>query len=143
MAGETQQPQGDLLRESLNYIASRGTEMAQTFYRNLFKSNADIKELFARVDISAQHEMFLAALQYIVMNYENRAALLRTLRELGARHARYGVRPEYFAVFGECMLRTMAQISGRRWSLPIELAWRTAFENVAEIMIEGAADDKR
>jgi len=140
VAGAVHRQQGQVLRESLDALLDRGTEMSKAFFDALFDTHPDFRESFALVDLPGQHTAFLAALKYVANHYEQRAALERNLRELGARHAGYGMRPDHFADFGACLLDTMAQFAGPAWTLEVDLAWRTAFEHVAEMMVEGAAD---
>ncbi len=139
--GELQQSQSDLLHESLELFLSRGNELSAKLHENLRATNLEFRDLFARTDLSAHYAAFLGALEFVVRNYEHRPVLERTFRELGLRHTRYGARPEHFAVFGDCMLRAMGQLMGARWTLPLDLAWRTAFENMAEMMLDGASSD--
>jgi hemoglobin-like flavoprotein len=130
--------QGKLLQESMATFRASGTAMPQAFFDALKASHPEFQERFARVDLATLSEAFLGALDFIARNYEQRATLERTLRDLGARHIRYGVRPEHFGIFGACLLDTMSHFTGPAWTLSLDLAWRTAFERVAEIMLEGA-----
>jgi len=114
--------------------------MPETFFRNLFTTHPEFRERFARADMPLQYAAFLDALQFIASNYDQRAVLERTLRDLGARHARYGLRQEHLAIFGACLLDTMAHFAGQSWTLSVDLAWRTAFERIAEVMLAGAAE---
>ena len=141
--GDTQQSQAALLRESLAGMVSQGTELPERFFRRLFDANTGIRQLFGHTDVPLHYVTFVAALDFVVRNLDQRAVLERTLRELGVRHVRYGALPDYFADFGDCLLRAMAEVSGPRWSMQLELAWRTLFEQMAEIMLDGASDFER
>jgi hemoglobin-like flavoprotein len=60
------------------------------------------------------------------------------LRDMGARHVRYGAQPEYYPVVGEVLIASMAEIAGDAWTIEYELAWTEAFAIVAGAMLDGA-----
>jgi hemoglobin-like flavoprotein len=67
-------------------------------------------------------------------------AILPKLRELGARHVRYGARPEHYPVVGSALIAAMAEIAGAAWNAEYEAAWSAAFDIVASAMLEGAEE---
>jgi nitric oxide dioxygenase len=60
------------------------------------------------------------------------------LRDLGARHVKYGAEPEHYPVVGEVLIASMAEIAGPAWRPEYERAWGKAFGIVAGAMLEGA-----
>jgi hemoglobin-like flavoprotein len=67
-------------------------------------------------------------------------AIAPKLRELGARHVAYGAQPEHYPVVGATRIAAMASLAGEVWTPTYERAWTDAFEVVATVMLEGAAD---
>ena len=67
-------------------------------------------------------------------------AIVPTLRSLGARHVAYGARPEHYPVVGSVLIAAMAGVAGEDWRPEYEQAWSAAFEVVASVMIDGAAE---
>jgi hemoglobin-like flavoprotein len=65
-------------------------------------------------------------------------ALVPTLRELGARHAGYGARPEHYAVVGDTLIAAMAEVAGDAWRDEYARAWGDALGVVADVMLSGA-----
>jgi nitric oxide dioxygenase len=59
------------------------------------------------------------------------------LVKLGARHARYGVRPEHFAIGGEALLWTLEQGLGDLFTREVREAWEAAWGVIADAMISG------
>ena len=57
---------------------------------------------------------------------------LESLREfvsgLGARHQKYGVKPEYLSSFGRAFRMEMCLMLGSSWNARIERAWNDLFE---------------
>jgi len=132
----------DLLA-SLEYMLARGRDPVTTFYRKLFAMDPTIAALFAGVDMDVQRRMFLEAFRHIIMNLGERSSVEPMLKRLGARHARYGARPEHYGPVGECLLETLREAAGDRWTVQLGLEWRTAIEHIAELMIGGADEDAR
>jgi nitric oxide dioxygenase len=65
------------------------------------------------------------------------------VRELGARHAGYGVRPAHYGSVREALIGALAERLAARWNAELEAAWYRAFNLVAEVMMAGAADATR
>lgn len=131
---------GELLRESWDHALANGGEVALHMYGEIPNLGPEIQELFAKVNLEEQRELFMGTMQFIVMNYERRGLLERMLREMGRRHVRYGVLPEHYGVFGECFLRALKKACGGHWTFETELLWRTVYEDIADVMAQGASE---
>lgn len=114
--------------------------MANILYENLFAASPEIRALFDGVDLANQRRMLIGSLHYIVMSYERRGVLTRTLRKLGDRHLGYGAKPEHYAAFENCLIDAMARVSGPDWTGDLEALWRKAYRDVADIMIAAGAE---
>lgn len=131
---------GDRLRQSWETVMAGGAEVGLHLYGQIPELGPELQDLFTRVNLDEQTELFVGTLQFIVMNYERRALVERTLLELGRRHVQYGVRPEHYGLFGEVFLRALKRASGNRWNLETELLWRTVYEDIADVMAQGASE---
>lgn len=131
---------GELLRESWELAFTNGGDAGRRTFEELFALGPNVQAMSEKADQEELRELFGGALQFIVMNYERRPLVERMLRELGRRHVQYGVRPEHYGVFGECLLRALKKASGERWSIETELLWRTVYEDIADVMAQGAAE---
>lgn len=130
----------DALETSFDYIAPRGEELVDAFYERLFAVAPDVQPLFAGTDLKRQKGMLLAALVLLRRSLRDLDSVTPTLRDLGARHVRYGVEPEHYPVVGQVLIASMAQIAGDAWDVELELAWTDAFAVVAAAMLDGAGD---
>jgi hemoglobin-like flavoprotein len=140
VAVTTESGTGRLIRENLQLIIDRGQDLAMHAYDELLRSAPELKSLFAKTDMSRQRENLFEALQFIVLNFDRRTVLERVLGDLGHRHAGYGVRPHHYALFGDSFLFALARASGSSWTRETELAWRSAYEDIADFMLQGADD---
>jgi hemoglobin-like flavoprotein len=128
----------DALETSFDHIAARGDELVDVFYQRLFAVAPGVQPLFADTDLKRQKGMLLATLVLLRRSLRDLDSVTPKLRDMGARHVRYGARPEHYPVVGEVLIASMAEIAGDAWTLEHELAWTEAFAVVAGVMLEGA-----
>jgi hemoglobin-like flavoprotein len=126
------------LESSFDHIAARGDELMDVFYARLFAVAPGVQPLFAGTDLKRQKGMLLAALVLLRRSLRDLDSVTPKLRDMGARHVRYGAQPEHYPVVGEVLIGSMAQIAGDAWTVEYELAWTEAFAVVAGAMLEGA-----
>jgi methyl-accepting chemotaxis protein len=128
----------DALETSFDLVAPRGDELMDEFYSRLFAAAPAVRPLFP-TDMKRQKTMLLGALVLLRKSLRNLDAIVPKLRDLGARHVAYGARPEHYPVVGATLIASMAAIAGPDWKPEHERAWGAAFEVVAAVMLEGAA----
>jgi methyl-accepting chemotaxis protein len=130
----------DALETSFDLIAPRGDELMDVFYARLFDAAPAVRPLFAGTDLRRQKAMLLSALVLVRKSLRDLDAILPTLHTLGARHVRYGARPEHYAVVATVLIASMAEIAGAAWRRRYEHAWATALDVVAGAMLDGASE---
>jgi len=128
----------DALETSFDQIAPRGDELMDVFYARLFAAAPSVKPLFAGTDLRRQKAMLLAALVLLRRSLRDLDSVTPALRELGARHVRYGAQPAHYPVVGQVLILSMAQVAGDAWTPEYEQAWTEAFAIVADVMLQGA-----
>ena len=126
------------LETSFDHIAARGDELVDVFYGRLFEVAPAVRPLFADTDLKRQKGMLLGALVLLRRSLRDLDSVIPKLRDMGARHVRYGARPEHYPVVGEILIASMAVIAGEAWTVEYELAWTEAFAVVAGVMLDGA-----
>jgi len=129
----------DALETSFDHVAPRGDELVEVFYERLFTVAPAVRPLFAGTDLKRQKAMLLAALVLLRKSLRDLESVTPKLRDLGARHVRYGALPEHYPVVGQVLIASMAEIAGEAWTLEYELAWTEAFAVVSGAMLDGAA----
>jgi nitric oxide dioxygenase len=126
------------LETSFDHVAQRGDELVDVFYERLFAVAPSVRPLFAHTDLKRQKGMLLAALVLLRRSLRDLESVTPKLRDLGARHVRYGALPEHYPVVGEVLIASMAEIAGDAWTVEYELAWTEAFAVVSGAMLDGA-----
>lgn len=132
----------EALETSFDLIAPRGDELVDIFYTRLFDAAPAVKPLFAATDLRRQKAMLLAALVLLRKSLRDLDAIVPTLRELGARHVRYGAEPAHYPVVGQVLIASMAEVAGAAWRPGYERAWAAAFDVVAGAMLDGASSEE-
>ena len=62
--------------------------------------------------------------------------LTEILRELGSRHARYGVKPQFFPFMGEALIEALEDTLGKEtWTDEVEAAWTTVYDELSHDMM--------
>jgi methyl-accepting chemotaxis protein len=115
-----------------------GEELTARFYRRLFEVAPATRALFPGTDLRRQEHALLSALVALRGALREPAALVPPLEQLGARHVRYGVRPEHYPVVGAVLLEVMAEVGGARWRSEYSAEWARALQFVADAMLAGA-----
>jgi len=76
-----------------------------------------------------------------VAGLDNMPKLEPVLKELGKKHAKYGVKEAHYDLVGKALLSTLEQALGTEWTPLIKLGWTSVYEKVARAMKEGAAEE--
>ncbi|HEX5622220.1 MAG TPA: globin family protein [Solirubrobacteraceae bacterium] len=130
----------DTLETSFDLVAPHGEALVDVFYKRLFAAAPAVEPMFAGTDLRRQKSMLLATLVLLRKSLRNLDAIIPSLRGLGARHVAYGARPEHYPVVGDVLIASMADVAGDAWRPEYERAWAAAFDVVAGVMLEGAAE---
>ena len=87
-----------------------------------------------RGDIRAQGRKFTDMLGSLVEGIDHLDSAAQGLREMGQRHAGYGVKPEHYSVVGGAFLWTLSQTLESDFSPEVRQAWTALIEEIATAM---------
>ncbi len=138
MIGTMTREQIALVRETFEALRPIPRGVGRVFYEKLFELDPFLKALF-KEDLDAQGAMFVSALGLAVAGLDEGHGGERSLRELGQRHAGYGVTDAHFATFREALVQTLAAQLGPRFTEAHAVAWRAAFDRIGAVMRDAAA----
>ena len=127
-----------LVQSSWAALAPSAERLAELFYMRLFAMDPSLHELF-RGDIAQQGRKLVKMLDTLVGALDRLDTLLPMLRELGARHREYGVRPADYDTFGQALEWTLQRVLGMELSPEAEDAWMEAYRLFADTMREPPA----
>ncbi|WP_433253048.1 globin domain-containing protein [Streptosporangium sp. CA-135522] len=129
-----------LIRHSWSLVESAADKVAMHFYGRLFANHPHIREMFPPA-MDIQRDRLLHALTQVVLNLEDGEGLGDYLGQLARDHRKYGVRPEHYPAVGSCLVAAMRANAGGAWRPAYDEAWTTAYNYIAEVMIQAAEED--
>ncbi len=121
----------EVVRASFAEVALMPEVAGALFYERLFILNPDFRALFKH-DMRVQGMKLMTMLA--VMVYDDPGEVLQAVRDMGQRHAAYGVKnPDYDAV-GEALLWMLQQLLGDGFTPTVRDAWTVCYEELARQM---------
>lgn len=130
----------NVIRDSFANIAPKAPFVMNQFYKNLFQMYPLSRELFQSTDMEKQKKQLTNALVFVVQNLENTETLMPALKDMGRRHAGYGVKEEHYNWVGSAMMKTLADYFESFWNDELKTNWEEALKFIARAMIEGSRD---
>lgn len=127
-----------LVRDSFAIIARYQEVAALVFYRRLFELDPALRPLF-KGDIQEQAKKLTDMLAALIAMLESPSGLVEELRDMGKRHAGYGVRDEHYITVGSALLDMLAATLEHGFTAEVREAWATLYAVVEATMKEGAA----
>jgi hemoglobin-like flavoprotein len=134
--GMLTETQIELVQSSFQHVLPIADTAGLLLYERIFTLAPAARSLFDD-DITPQARRLMAAVKIVVDGLRNLDEVAPFLVRLGARHARYGVRPEHFEVGGEALLWTLEQGLGDRFTPAVRDAWAAAWGIIAGAMLSG------
>lgn len=112
---------------------------AALFYQRLFAIAPEYKRLFSG-DMTRQGRMLMNMLSTAVNGLSKPETIVPAVKELGRRHAAYGVAETDYKVVGGALLWTLERGLGVAFTADVKEAWASAYGLLAGVMQEGARE---
>ena len=130
-----------VLEHSFACIKPHATEFATNFYSNLFNDYPQVEPLFANTNMTEQQKHLMDALILIINNLHKQDVLTDVLKNLGAKHVRYGAIEEHYSMVGKSLLKTLKSCLRADWTPEVENSWTNAYALITNVMLEGAKNN--
>lgn len=117
------------------------TTAAELFYNRLFTLDPALRPLF-RGDMGQQGQMLMSMIGAAVSGLKDLERLAPVVRQLGARHVRYGVQAQHYATVGSALLWTLDQGLGDKFTPAVREAWTAAYTLLSDVMLLGAMEEE-
>src|SRR5690348_3646993 len=107
--------QKNLIRTTWAQVLPIAESAAGLFYQRLFEIDPTTRALFRDTDMAQQRRKLLHVLGVAVSSLDNLGALMKTVEDLGRRHAGYGVKDAHYDSVGAALLWTLEEGLGSAW----------------------------
>ncbi len=128
-----------LIQSSFAELGPHTSDLSVRFYEHLFEAEPSARTMFS-TDPELQEALFAEELSEIVNSISRFDAFVPRTRDLGVRHAAYGVTYEHSETSGRVLQMALADTLGPMFTDECDEAWSLAFRLMAETMMQGAAD---
>ena len=129
--------QTELVYASWQKVKPKSDDAAALFYGRLFELDPSLRPLF-KGDMTEQGRKLMTMISTAVSGLPRLDALGVAVRDLGRRHAKYGVKDKDYATVGTALLWTLGQGLGKEFTPEVEQAWTAVYGALAKTMQEGA-----
>jgi hemoglobin-like flavoprotein len=123
----------NLVKTSFAKIAPLAEEAGVLFYAKLFDLDPDLRGLF-KGDIREQGLKLMQVLEFAVKSLDRLEELVPAVRELGERHAAYGVKDRDYATVGAALLWTLEKALDAEFTVKTKEAWTAVYTLLARTM---------
>ena len=122
-----------LVRQSFETMLADGDTFADLFYAHLFALEPAVRDLFVH-DLLEQKAKLLAMLKVIVHGLDRPEVLLPAVRDLGLRHAGYGVRAHHYDLVESALLWSLEVTLAEQFTPAVSQAWQATYAWLARTM---------
>ena len=126
-----------LVQTSWAMVAPISEQAAALFYGRLFELDPRLRALF-KSDLKEQGKKLMQMMGMVVHGLANLESLLPAVKNLGARHVRYGVEDSHYDTVGAALLWTLEQGLGQGFTPEVKEAWAAAYGALAITMKNAA-----
>ncbi|SMB78319.1 globin family protein [Deinococcus hopiensis] len=126
-----------LVQTTFQQVRPHAEAAAGLFYDRLFALDPSLRPMF-RGDMRTQGRHLMAALAFVTEGLSRPETILPAVRDLGRRHAGYGVQDGHYATVGGALLDTLAAFFGDAFTPEVREAWIRAYALLADEMMEAA-----
>lgn len=133
------QIQKELVQKTWIMVEPNADTAAEIFYGRLFEQEPAFKAMF-KSDMSKQGKMLMKTISLAVAALDDVEPLVPVLKNLGARHAAYGVKDSDYEVVGSALLWTLKKGLGDNFTPEVKNAWTEVYDVLASVMKEGVAE---
>jgi hemoglobin-like flavoprotein len=127
-----------LVRESFAKVAPIAPVAAAMFYDRLFELDPMLRPLF-KGDMAEQGRKLMSMIGVAVANLGRLDAIVPAVRDLGRRHAGYGVQQSHYDTVATALVWTLEQGLGDDFTPAARQAWVEAYTILAGTMQEAVA----
>ena len=128
----------NLVQTTFATLVPIADQAAALFYARLFELDPSLKPLF-KSDLNEQGKKLMTMIGVAVKGLDTLDELVPAVKNLGRRHAGYGVTDAHYETVGGALLWTLEKGLGSAFTPDVKAAWTTVYTVLATTMKAGAA----
>src|SRR5215472_2931076 len=130
-----------LVQQSFARLVPSAEVVAEMFYRELFALDPGLRKLF-KGDLAQQGQKLMSLLDTAIGNLDRLEVIAPAVRDLGRRHADYGVASADYETVGRALIGTLEHGLGRDFTPALREAWTSCYRVLAREMRAGASEGR-
>lgn len=123
----------DIVQRTWRAVLGVGDTFAEIFYGKLFSLDPSLRPMF-RTSMKEQGRSLTAMMSVAVGGLARPERITLAVRQLGRRHAAYGVQPAHYDVVRTALIWALEKCFGEAFTPPTRAAWLAAYDFFAAIM---------
>jgi hemoglobin-like flavoprotein len=131
--------QKTLVQQSVAAVLPIADDAAKLFYGRLFEIDPSLQKMF-RTDMTEQRRKLMQMLMGAVKGLDHLDKLVPVVKDLGQRHATYGVEEQHYDTVGAALLWTLGKGLGDAFTPETEEAWVAVYGLLSSVMKDAARE---
>lgn len=128
----------DLVQRTWRAALGVADTFAEIFYGKLFSLDPSLRALFRRTSMKEQGRSLTAMISVAVGGLVNPEKIMLALRQLGRRHAAYGVQAAHYGTVRAALVWALEKCFGDAFTAETRAAWLAAYDFFATTMQDAA-----
>jgi nitric oxide dioxygenase len=128
--------QKQLVKATVPVLREHGVLLTTHFYDRMFRHNPELRHVFNmgnQQNKKQQTALAMAVLAY-AEHIENPSVLMPVIDSIGHKHTSLSIRAEHYAIVGEHLLASIAEVLGEAATPELLDAWTIAYQQLAALM---------
>jgi len=130
--------QKKIVQRTWRLVVPIADKAATLFYDRLFEIDPSTRPMFRAETLAEQRKKLVQILAAAVSGLDDLDALVPVVKDLGRRHAGYGVTAAHYDSVGQALLWTLEQGLGAAWTPEAKAAWTVVYGLIASVMQDAA-----
>ncbi|UOQ44775.1 NO-inducible flavohemoprotein [Halobacillus salinarum] len=128
----------DMVKATIPLLQSHGETITRCFYKNMFESHPELKNMFNQTNQRAgkQPKALANAVLAAAVHIENLEAITPVVRQIAQKHRSLQVKPEQYPIVGQHLLGAIKEVLGDVATEDVLQAWAEAYGAIANVFIE-------
>ncbi|MGB5398074.1 MAG: globin family protein [Gammaproteobacteria bacterium] len=133
--------QKELVKQTWTMVVPIADTAAELFYGRLFELDPSVKPMF-KGDMKEQGAKLMKTIGIAVSALDDLEPLIATLKDMGEKHAGYGVKDADYDTVAAALLWTLEKGLGEAFTDEVKNAWAAVYTILADVMKQGASEAK-